>query len=446
MYRLIPVASARSAWTSRPGLVGVLGMVLLFSTLGLHFGQALQAHADQSAGSLQQQIQQDQNLLNSIAAQLATTNSSIASLQNQINQARTVLAGLDHQLAVTRSQLATDRAQLSQLVTSENQEKAQLAANEQQLVIQQALFDSHVRSLDKVERMPVFEILLTSHNFSDFLGRVMVVKEILSSDYKLATKLKGIRAQISAEVTLLDAQRVQEAGIVSNVAAQAQLLSTEQAQQALALQNIAAAQGQLEARNTALFAQRGAVSSQIAADSAQLRALEQFAQGRVGSGGAVIAPEYDQDAWGTYYNQRDARWGRDYLGSSSYQVWEVGCLLTDVAMVYTHFGLYMNPGMVAMNPGNFTSGGFMYNSVLNIPGHPATAISPSRTQISAVLNSGGTVIVGMYLGSGTHFVTLTGMNGAYDYWMNDPWNPYAMQVSFDRSSVTGPIYEAIAYS
>jgi hypothetical protein len=52
----------------------------------------------------------------------------------------------------------------------------------------------------------------------------------------------------------------------------------------------------------------------------------------------------------------------------------------------------------------------------------------------------------MYISGGTHFVTLTGNRGSNDYWMNDPWNPRAMQVSFNSSNVTGPIFEAIAYS
>ncbi|HVB77213.1 MAG TPA: hypothetical protein VNI34_05350 [Candidatus Nitrosotalea sp.] len=407
----------------------------------------LPVRADQTIGGLQQQIQQDQTLLNTISSQLAANTSSIASLQNQISQTRAVLAKLDAQLASTQAQLATDRGQLDQLVARENQEKADLAANEQKLAAQEALFDSHVRTLDKVERMPIFEILLTSRNFSDFLGRVMIVKEIVNSDYQLATELKATRAQIKAEVALLDSQRVQQAGIVAQVTSQDQLLSAEQSQQSLALRNIASAQYQLQADDAALANQQSSVNSQLAADQAQLRQMEQFTQGRVGSGGAVLSPEYDSDSWGTYYNQRDARWGNDYMGASPYQVWEIGCLITDVAMVYTHFGEgWVNPGTIALNTANFTSGGLMYNSVLDIPGHaPSINWSPTSAWIDSYLATGGTVIVGMYIGGGTHFVTLTGMRGAYDYWMNDPWNPYAMQVSFDQSNVTGPIFEAVGY-
>jgi hypothetical protein len=57
------------------------------------------------------------------------------------------------------------------------------------------------------------------------------------------------------------------------------------------------------------------------------------------------------------------------------------------------------------------------------------------------------VIVGMNLPSGgTHFVTLTGLNGGSDYWVNDPWEQNAMHVTFSGDWFTrGPIYEAIAF-
>jgi hypothetical protein len=58
------------------------------------------------------------------------------------------------------------------------------------------------------------------------------------------------------------------------------------------------------------------------------------------------------------------------------------------------------------------------------------------------------VIVGMNLvGGGTHFVTLTGLDGASDYWVNDPWDQSAIHVVFSGDwDDRGSIYEAIAFS
>ena len=72
---------------------------------------------------------------------------------------------------------------------------------------------------------------------------------------------------------------------------------------------------------------------------------------------------------------------------------------------------------------------------------------PSPAWIRSHVAAGHPVIVGMNLPSGgTHFVTLTGVNGASDYWVNDPWEQNAMHVTFSGDWFTrGPIYEAIAF-
>lgn len=173
-----------------------------------------------------------------------------------------------------------------------------------------------------------------------------------------------------------------------------------------------------------------------------------------GSGGGsterlILDPEAISDGWGAYYNQRDVRWAEQSVGAAPYQVWKIGCLLSDLAMVYSHFGLStVTPGTVAAHTAWFNGGGAIFNSALNVPGH-TTVIQgdPSAAWISAELRAGHPVIVGMNKpAGGTHFVTLTAMNGTSDYWVNDPWEQNAMHVTFSGDwSDRGVIYEAIAF-
>jgi hypothetical protein len=173
-----------------------------------------------------------------------------------------------------------------------------------------------------------------------------------------------------------------------------------------------------------------------------------------GSGGGsterlFLDPQPAGDAWGGYFNQRDSRWATRDVGYATIPVWQVGCLLSDLAMVYSHFGYSsVTPATIAAHLGWFDGRGDMYNSALKIPGH-ATVVTrnPSPAWISAQLRAGHPVIVGMNLpGGGTHFVTLTGMNGAADYWTDDPWEQNAMHVTFTGDwSDRGPIYEAFAF-
>ena len=155
------------------------------------------------------------------------------------------------------------------------------------------------------------------------------------------------------------------------------------------------------------------------------------------------------DDWGTYFNQRDTRWASNEVGAATYPVWEIGCLLSDLAMVYSHFGFRaVTPGTIAAHTEWFNGRGAIFNSALRIPGHTTTIVSdPNPSWIRAQVAAGRPVVVGMNLPSGTtHFVILTGLDGASDYWTNDPWEQNAMHVTFSGDWFTrGPIYEAILF-
>ena len=174
-----------------------------------------------------------------------------------------------------------------------------------------------------------------------------------------------------------------------------------------------------------------------------------------GSGGGstenlLLQPETIHDSWGAYFNQRDMRWATRGVGIAAASISKIGCLLSDLAMVYSHYGYdSVTPATIAAHAGWFDGRGDMYDSALTIPGHRTLDVrNPSRSWIAAQLRAGHPVIVGMNLkGGGTHFVTLLGMNGAGDYWTADPWEQNAMRVTFSGDWFDrGPIYEAIAFN
>ena len=173
-----------------------------------------------------------------------------------------------------------------------------------------------------------------------------------------------------------------------------------------------------------------------------------------GSGGGsterlLLDPQPNGDPWGAYFNQRDTRWAAVGVGPAAHPVWQIGCLLSDLAMVYSHFGMRsVTPATIASHAGWFDGRGAIYNSALKIPGHTTVANrNPTPAWIAAQVAAGHPVIVGMNLPSGaTHFVVLTGRAGDSDYWVNDPWEQNAMHVRFSGDWFTrGPIYEAFAF-
>src|SRR5439155_139164 len=78
------------------------------------------------------------------------------------------------------------------------------------------------------------------------------------------------------------------------------------------------------------------------------------------------------------------------VGPAAHPVWEIGCLLSDLAMVYSHFGARaVTPATIASHLGWFNARGAIYNSALNIPGHTMVVNhNPSAAWIAAQVASG----------------------------------------------------------
>jgi len=173
-----------------------------------------------------------------------------------------------------------------------------------------------------------------------------------------------------------------------------------------------------------------------------------------GSGGGsterlILDAEAINDGWGVYYNQRDTRWAASSVGSATYPVWKIGCLVSDLAMVYSHFGYRSTtPASIAAHSEWFNASGAIFNSALRVPGHTTLIVmNPDAAFIASHVAAGRPVVVGMNLPKGTtHFVVLTGPDGSSDYWTNDPWEQNAMHVTFSGDWFTrGPVYEAIVF-
>jgi len=174
-----------------------------------------------------------------------------------------------------------------------------------------------------------------------------------------------------------------------------------------------------------------------------------------GSGGGstertILDSQPLSNDWGGYFNQRDGRWASAEVGAAALPVWRIGCLLSDLAMVYSHFGFRsVTPATIAAHTEWFNGSGAIFNSALRIPGHTTNIVStPDPAWIRAEVAAGHPVVLGMNLPSGTtHFIVLTGLNGDSDYWVNDPWEQNAMHVTFSGDWFTrGPAYEAIVFS
>ncbi len=136
-----------------------------------------------------------------------------------------------------------------------------------------------------------------------------------------------------------------------------------------------------------------------------------------GAVGAIVGALFDGGSDGHYLSQRDAAWATVLIGASGLTLYEVGCLIVSVAMVYSYYGINISPVEIALNAANFAG-----NSALlympSIGGHTwATA-----TSIAGEIAAGNPVILGINTGPwGTHFVVAIGMDSNGCPIIHDPW-------------------------
>ena len=165
----------------------------------------------------------------------------------------------------------------------------------------------------------------------------------------------------------------------------------------------------------------------LAQARAQLAGFSKFVTSQ--GGASILSNQTFCDDWGCYYNQRDSQWGGNSLNGTEYTLASDGCLVTSMAMVYTHYGHRdVTPQTINSNPSNFAS---YYPAYLNFT---ITADGVTSTRVESVIDSelqnGRPVVAGIQYSNGdTHFVVLTDYNGG-NYLMNDPFTPNGHRIPF----------------
>jgi hypothetical protein len=170
----------------------------------------------------------------------------------------------------------------------------------------------------------------------------------------------------------------------------------------------------------------------LAAAESELASFSAFTKNAGGSG--ILASQTSCDAWGCYYNQRDAAWGNDALDGTQWTLASEGCLITSMAMVMTHYGYRdVTPITINTNPDNFAA--YYPSYLLTTITVDGVAATRKTATIDATLATGNPVIVGLDAYGGTHFVVLvSGRKG--NYVMRDPYVTNGKDINFsDHYSV-----------
>lgn len=344
--------------------------------------------------------------------------------QNQSDTLSSTINYYNSQIRLTTLRIQSTEATIKTLLSEINQLEDEVTRLEGVLNDRLALLVHQIPESYKRSATPQFGLLFLSNNFSDFIMRVKYLSMVQQEGAALVFQVKATQENYTQRKQLREEKKTQ----------------LEQIQVQLEQQNQDLAQ-QKQAKDELLSETQGqeAIYQQLLASAkAQLAGFSAFASSQ--GGASILSNQTVCDDWGCYYNQRDSQWGNVALNHTQYSIASDGCLVTSMAMVYTHFGHRgVTPLTIDENPSNFAP---YYPAFLN---RTIVADGTSSTRISSTIDSelsgGRPVVVGIRYGNGdTHFVVLiSGSNG--NYIMNDPFVPNGHKISFQDHYPLGSIYE-----
>lgn len=371
------------------------------------------------------------------------TTTSTSTLQAQITANNEEISGLDQQIATYQAELTqvgankkTLQAAINALNIQKNEVQTQVAATQKeinvtQLQIQeiggeitntqqtittdQATLAEYIRLLQKADNKSLIEQMLSAGSLVEAWSDLNATLQMQEG---VQNEMQTLQSQETDLATSQNASK-QEQTTLTN---QQQSLTTQQQ----ALLTTEQSKNQLLAETNA---QESTYEKLLAQAQAELNSFSAFAQNAGGS--KLLANQTNCDAWGCYYNQRDAAWGNDSLNGTKYNLASDGCLVTAMAMVMTHYGYKdVTPVTINSDPGNFAAYYPAYLLItINVDGVSATRKTAS---IDATLATGNPVIVGLNAYGGTHYVVfVSGSKG--NYIMRDPYIANGDDISFSAN-------------
>ncbi len=355
-------------------------------------------------------------------------------LQGQEKTLSSQIAVFDNQIRVTEYRIENTKQQISNLVLDIDTTTKKIDNLATALDTLAGVLANRIVATYEVGRIQPLQILLTSDNISNFFSRLNYLKIAQQHDKTLIYNTQQAKNDYANQKDIFETKKKK----IEALKAQLESYTAQLAQEKQSKQDLLAQTQGSESVYQNLLAQA----------KAQLAALSNFATSRTG-GIEIISHSELSDSWGKYYNQRDANWGNNIIGSSSERVWAVGCLLTSYAMVYAHYGGSISPADVAANSGNFWfSTALFLKPGPSANGHSADAIyNPSFDYLRDQLNNGNAVIAGLSYDGGPiadHWLVLRSVDGD-SFKVNDPLYEGAINVSLSDHYKGLKIVEARIY-
>lgn len=347
---------------------------------------------DAQKKELEQKIQLYQSKLNEARSQKNTLSSQI-----QYMDAKIYLTGL--QITETEKKIVTTQQEIEKLSTK-------IEGLDTSLDYLSKLLLQRVVASYKERQTSIFDVVLNSQKATTALSGLQYMRTAQDNNQKLLMHVQEAKLNFEEQKSLREKKKQELANLSEQLAQQKADLDVQKVNKQRLLE---------------ITKNDEATYSKLLADAQkQLAGFKSFVQ--TAGGGVIPANGFGTGNGGWYYSQRDSRWAGVRMGDSNDSVLEVGCLITDIAMLMKKDGIDMTPADIASNSNYFFSNtAFMLHPSRFSWPNGKSYVNVSVGAIDDELKNGRPVIVGVYHGQyGTHYLILKEQSGS-DYIINDPY-------------------------
>ncbi|MDE2025078.1 MAG: hypothetical protein KGJ07_01140 [Patescibacteria group bacterium] len=341
--------------------------------------------------------------------------SKISALQGQEQTLSSQISVFDSQIKLTEYRIEATKEQILSLTEDIDTTQKKISTLENSLADMTKILLNRIVKGYEVGSVNPFQVLLASSNIGDFFTRANYLRVVERHDKKLVYDTVQAKNDYANQQQIFEDKKRQVLALETQLQSYTDDLNSQKQQKQDLLTQTQGSEDNYQRL--------------LAETKAQLASFSNFvtAQG----GASLLSNQTTCDDWGCYYNQRDSQWGGIALNGTAYSIADAGCLMTSMAMVYTHYGHRdVTPLSINSDSSNFSGippALLKYSITAN--GVSAQRIS---TDIDATLASGNPVIVGISYDGGPypdHFVVFVSGSGG-NYTMNDPFTPNGHNISF----------------
>jgi peptidoglycan hydrolase CwlO-like protein len=323
----------------------------------------------------------------------------VSELRSQGNTLSSQIGAMDNQIKLTEYRIDATKKEVMDVTLDIDSATKRMANLEGSLDKVSKTLINRMIATYQMGGTEALHVLLAANDVADLASRANYLRLVQAHDKQLLYDTQQARNDYANQKALLEDKKKK----IETLNTQLQQYSTQLDSDKKNKESLLSVTKNDEARYQKLLGEA----------RAQVSAFKSFATSQ---GGSILPPQASPDGW--YYNQRDSRWGNMNIGSSPEPVWEVGCLLTSLAMVMKKHGENVTPSDIAGNSSYF----FSNTAYMALPwggGKFSGGWGYNQSAIDSKLASGEPVVVGVR--NGAHFVVLKSGSGG-SYLMNDPWN------------------------